>query len=183
MKSKHALFFVLFLFLSPAWGSAQSAKLVNKALNQTVKSTTKSPSIPVPGLDGGPGVAGSTAGLLSNAIGSAVGGALKVGKKAALFTTKGLGPVQLGRIATSGSPFTTLLEIKGQNARKQFEGLIGDQLEKTGALDLLDKAEGLTGFDLPGGGKDKNKFIGKVTDNTIGELDKRGADMMKKMIK
>ena len=182
MKQANTLLFALFLLITPFWTGAQSAKLVNKALNQTVKSTKKTPDIPVPGLDDAGGALGSTAGLLSNAVGSAVGGALKLGKKAALFTTKGLGPVQLGKIATSGSPFTTLLEIKGQNARKQFEDLIGDQLEKTGALDLLDKAEGITGFDLPGGGKDKDGFIKSVTDNTIGELDKAGANMMKKLL-
>lgn len=176
------LFSVILLAVLPFCAFAQSAGAVNKALSKTVKSTKKS-SISVPGLGAVGNVIGGTAGLLTNAVGGAVGGALKVGKKAALWSTKGLGPVQLGRIATSGSPFSTLLEIKGQNARKEFEDIMGEQLEKSGALDLLDRTEELTGFDLPGGGKDKNKFISEVTDRTIGELDKKGAEMMKKFVK
>jgi hypothetical protein len=181
MNRIYVFSFTFLLFLVPFWAGAQDSKAIDKALNKSLKSTKKSP-ISVPGLGAVGAAAGGTADLLSKAVGGAVGGGLKVAKKAALFSTKGLGPVQLGKIATSGSPFTTLLEIKGKNARKQFEGIIGDQLEKTGALGMLDKAEGLTGFDLPGGGKDKNKFISKVTDNTIGELDKAGAGMMKKLL-
>lgn len=171
------LIIITIIVLFPLLGSGQSAKLVNKALKQTVKSTSAS-SVPVPGVkDKSEG----SSNMLANAVGSAVGGAFKVGKKAALWSTKGLGPVQIGKIATSGSPFSTLLEMKGQNARKEFEGMVGDQLEKSGALDLLDHAEGLEGFDLTGGGKDKDGFVKKVTDNTIKELDKKGAEILAQM--
>lgn len=162
------------MLLLPFLGNGQSAKLVNKALKKTVKSTSAS-SIPVPGVKN---KSESSGGILSNAVGGAVGGALKVGKKAALWSTKGLGPVQIGKIATSGSPFTTLLEVKGNNARKEFEGMVGDQLEKTGALDMLDQVEG---FELPGGGKDKEGFIKQVMDNTLNELDKKGAEVLSQM--
>jgi hypothetical protein len=173
----YSLSFVFLLFMS-ANLHAQSADAVGKALGGAVKASAKSP-IPTPGLGSVGGALTGSSKLLSDAVGGAVGGALKAGKKAALWSTKGLGPAQLGKIATSGSPFTTLLEIKGKNARKQFEGMIGDQLGKTGALDLLDKTEGLTGFDLPGGKKDKDGFIKKVTDDTIADLDKRGAKALK----
>ena len=161
---------------------AQSAKTVGKLLDKSMKETRKSNDIPIPGLSESDRNSGS--GLeLSNAVGSAVGGVLKGGTKALGWATKGLGPVQLTKVATSGSPFSTLLQLKGKNARKDFENLLGNKLDETGALDLLDQAEGLTGFDLPGGGKDKNKFIGAVTDNTIGALDKKGASLLKGAVK
>lgn len=173
------LIVIISIFLLPQLGSAQSAqsaKLVNKALKKSVKSTNTS-SVPVPGVkDKSEG----SSGMLSNAVGSAVGGAFKVGKKAALWSTKGLEPVQIGKIATSGSPFSTLLEMKGKNTRDEFEGMIGDQLEETGALDMLDQVEG---FELPGGDKDKEGFVKKVTDNTINALDKKGAEMLAQLEK
>jgi len=160
---------------------AQSAKVVGKMLNKSMKKTSKS-SLPIPGLGDKESKSGN--GLsLGNAVGSAVGGVLKGGTKALGWATKGLGPVQLTKIATSGSPFTSLLSMQGKNARKDLEDAIGGQLEKTGALDMLDQVEGLTGFDLPGGGKDKNKFVSAVTDNTLEVLDKKGAELMKGIIK
>ena len=170
---------ILLLFLASNV-FCQSSGAVDKALGSALKSTAKSP-IPTPGLNAAGGALTGSSKLLADAVGGAVGGALKAGKKAALWSTKGLGPVQLGKVATSGSPFTTLLEIKGENTRKHFEELIGDQLGKTGALDLLDKTEGLTGFDLPGGKKDKEGFIKKVADETIADLDKRGVKAMKNL--
>lgn len=181
MKTINASLLAFFFLLTPFFLEAQSAKAVDKALNESLKSTKKS-GISVPGLGAVGKAVGGTAGLLTNAVGGAVGGALKAGKKAAFWSVKGLGPMQLGKVATSGSPFSTLLEIKGNNARKEFEGMIGDNLEKSGALDMLDDVEGLTGFDLPGGGKDKDKFISQVTERTIGELDKKGAEMMKEFV-
>lgn len=147
-----------------------------------MKSSKKDPGVSVPGL-GDSGKKSGNGLSLTNAVGSAVGGVLKGGTKALGWATKGLNPLQITKIATSGSPFSTLISMQGKNARKDLEDAIGGQLEKSGALDMLDNVEDLTGFDLPGGGKDKNKFIGAVTDNTIGMLDKKGAELMKGIVK
>ncbi len=176
------LFSLLFVGLAALPCEAQTAKLVGKTLNKTMKSSSKDPGVSVPGL--GDSGKKSDGGLkLGKAVGSAVGGVLKGGTKALGWATKGLNPVQITKIATSGTPFTTLLSMQGKNARKDLEDAIGGQLEKTGALDMLDSVEDLTGFDLPGGGKDKNKFVSAVTDNTIDVLDKKGAELMKGIVK
>ncbi len=171
--------FVLVFTVEPV--QAQSAKTVGKMLNKSMKKSSKDPGISVPGL-GDDGKKSSGGLNLGNAVGSAVGGVLKGGTKALGWATKGLNPIQITKIATSGSPFTTLLSMQGKNARKDLEDAIGGQLEKTGALDMLDSVEDLTGFDLPGGGKDKNKFVSAVTDNTIDMLDKKGAELMKGIV-
>ena len=111
----YSLSFIFILFKSVNL-HAQSADAVGKALGGAVKASAKS-SMTTPGLGSAGGALTGSSKLLSDAVGGAVGGALKAGKKAAL-------------------------EIKGSNARKQFEDMIGDQLGKTGALDLLDKTEG-----------------------------------------
>ena len=173
--------FLFFIFLLPtAFSHAQSAKLIGKSMNKALKGTSPK-SVPIPGMeDKDPGLLGGTASLFSDAVGVAVGGTFKASKKVLGWSAKGLNPVQLTKIATSGSPFSTMLEMKGNNARKDFEKLMGDQLEKSGALDMLGDMEDVTGWDLPG--NDKESFIEQLSDNTISALDKKGASLLKEMV-
>ncbi len=176
MKSIFSIFFAAALLAAlPFAGQAQSSKMVDKMLGKAVKSTAKS-SISIPGMGD---VLGESA--LSGAINKAMKGSLKGAKKALEWTTKDLSPLQLTKIATSGNPLSTLMEVKGGNMRKNFEGLISDNLAKTGALDMLDKVGGsIPGFDLASlGGKEG--FVSKLTDNAIGEVDKSAAKLMEKI--
>ena len=134
-------------------------------------------SIPIPGLD--MAQAGDKGLGLADAVTSGVGGAMKSAKKLGLWSLDGLSAKQLTEIATSDTPFTSLLSMKGNNVYKQFSDLIGTGLDESGASDLIGNMTGVAGFEMPSGGKEG--FTRSVTENTLGALDKAGAEYLKKL--
>ncbi len=177
----------VFLFLIAATllalslsSQAQTSQMVDKMLGKAFKSAAKS-DIAIPGLSNLGDALGGSGEALSKAVNKGLKGALKGGKKVLDWTTKDLNPMQLAKIATSGNPMSTLMEMKGKNLKKNLEGLIGNNLDKSGAMDLLSQAgKNIPGFDLDKlGGKEG--FVSKLTDNAIGQLDDSAAKWMKNL--
>jgi hypothetical protein len=104
---------------------------------------------------------------------------MKSAKKLGLFSLDGFDAGQLAKIAGSDSPFSEILSLKGNNVYKQFSGLIGDSMTESGAADLIGNMTGVSGFEMPSGGKDG--FVRSMTDSVLGELDKAGAAQLKDM--
>ncbi len=182
MKTKNTIVLIVAMILiAPLLGYGQDMKAISKALTKSMGSVGKA-GVDIPGFSFGinPSTLTGSAGELSDAVESAVGGAMKAGKKSPLFSLDNLNPDQLTKLASSESPFSSLMEMKGPNARADFENIISDQLDKTGAMNLLDNASNIPGFSL---GEGKDMFVKQISDNTISALDKSGAKMIEKFVK
>ena len=181
MKNPMKIAMICLMALSPLFVVAQSEKAVDQALSQALKSVSMS-DVSIPGVDAASVVGNSALESLSDAVGDAVTASLESGEAANLWSTEGLDAMALGKLKASESPFTTLLSLKGDGARAELESLITDQLQATGAMEMLEQADGLTGFTSAAGDLDKGSFVKSLTDNTLNVLDMQGAKMMKKIV-
>lgn len=145
---------------------AQEAENVEKTLMQAV-AATKGASVAIPMME-----QNSSKDRLSKVVGSAVDGTLKAARKTSLWSVQDLGSAQIGEITLSGSPFTTLFEIKGSAARSEFEGMINAQLAKKGAFEMLEELDS---------GVDRNELLRAVTESMLAELDENGSRLFDSM--
>lgn len=176
MKSIHVTIMCACLLMMPVLAHAQNAAAISKMLSKGAKTAMKS-SINIPGLD--MAQAGDKGLGLADAVTSGVNGALKSAKKLGMWSLDGLSATQLAEIATSDTPFSSILTMKGNNVYKEFSDLIGTGLDESGASDLIGNMTGVAGFEMPSGGKDG--FTRSVTENTLDALDKAGAQYLQKL--
>lgn len=158
--------------------SAQSSALVDKMLDKAIKKTAKS-DLSLGTLTDTK--LGESEAELSDAVGSAMENALKGSRKSLDWSTDGMDVSQLASLAGSDKPFTTLLGMK-EGLRGNLVSTVSDQLTKTGAMDMISKMGGnIPGLDMLGGSVAQDALAGMLTDKAIGEMDKMGAKMLKKI--
>ncbi len=179
MKTLFPLTVILAIIALPFLGSAQSSKLVDRALGKALKKTAKA-DMSFPEISEAAMSMGESGSELSGSVNKALAGALKESKKSGDFTTDGLDMSQLSELASSEKPFSSLLDLKS-GLRDNLESTVGDQLKKVGVMDMLSKmGPQIPGLDLANIGAEK-AIASMLTDKAVGELDKMGSKLLGKL--
>jgi len=179
MKTLIPLTVVLAIFALPLLGTAQSSKLVDRAIGKALKKTAKA-DMSFPKISEAAMSMGESGSELAGTVNKAMAGALKETRKGGNFSTDGLDASQLSQLASTDEPFSTLLDMKS-GLRQDLEKTVGEQLKKTGAMDMLSKlGPQIPGLDLAGMGAEK-AISSMLTNKAVGELDKVGANLLSKL--
>jgi hypothetical protein len=148
-----------FLTLFSVTVYAQEAEMVENALRKAV-AQTKGSSVSIPLMDKSPAKK-----KLAKAVASSVDATLKSTRKTGLWTVQELSAEQIGDIALSGSPFTSLMEVKGEEARSEFNEILSNQLEKNQVFELMEDLE-------------RSEVINEVALGTLISLDRNGSRLL-----
>ncbi|GEM_PF-1871400 len=183
MKTKSTIVLIsVMILIAPLLGYGQDVKALNKAFQKAINSVSKS-GIDIPGFGKNlnqPNLSGDAHKLYAD-VENTVSEVLKTSKDMPIFSLEDLNADQISQLTSTDKPFSTLMDIKGETSRDELEGMVRDQLEKTGAFDVIENSEEIIGFENPLGGKDV--YVSDVVNNTISALDESGAKMIGKFVK
>jgi len=149
------VFLVMFSFAA----NAQQTEKVEKALKKAV-AKTKGSSITIPLMEDS-----RDKNKLAKAVGSSLDATLKTTSKMGLWSVQTLSEEEIEGIALSGSPFSSLMKIKGESARTEFEKVLNNQLEKNQVFELLPELE-------------KSEVLDEITMSTLVNLDQNGSKQL-----